>query len=57
MVLSLLKNGDVWEPEHLNNKLSYKGSLEHQPVYVRPLGLKPCKKNPRDKYHVYDLVI
>ena len=24
------------------------------PFYFRPLGLKPCKDNPRNKYHSYD---
>ena len=27
------------------------------PLYIRPLGLKPCKKNPSNKYHAYDLVV
>ena len=58
MILSLLNNGDVWAPEHLKNKILNIDNYNNPPFYVRPLGLKPYKKNnPRNKYHAYDLVI
>ena len=55
MVLTLQIYGDVWAPDHLktriqNNKLK-------PPMYIRSCGLKPCKDNPANKYHAYDLVI
>lgn len=52
-VLTLLNNGEVWCPAHLAIKIKGKDP----PFYVRPLGLKPCKANKKNKYHAYDLVI
>ena len=52
-VLTLLNNGEVWSPPHLADKINDK----EPPFYVRPLGLRPCKGNKKNKYHAYDLVI
>ena len=52
VVLTLKDNGDVWSPTHLAKKIDGK----EPPFYIRPLGLKPCKKNKKNKYHAYDLV-
>ena len=38
------------------NKIADGETYKYPPCYVRPLGLKPCKKNPRNKYHSFDLV-
>ena len=57
MILSLLNNGDVWAPEHLKNKILNSDYYYNPPFYIRPLGLKPCKNKPVNKYHVYDMVI
>ena len=55
MVLSLLKYGEVWAPDHLKSRI-IKNKLS-PPLFIRPLGLKPCKNNPSNKYHAYDLVV
>ena len=52
VVLTLKDNGEVWCPAHLAKKIDGK----EPPFFVRPLGLKPCKKNKKNKYHAYDLV-
>ncbi len=52
LVLTLKDNGDVWCPAHLAKKIEGK----EPPFYIRPLGLKPCKNNKKNKYHAYDLV-
>ena len=52
LILTLKDNGEVWCPEHLAKKIEGK----EPPFYVRPLGLKPCKNNKKNKYHAYDLV-
>lgn len=52
VILTLKDNGDVWCPAHLANKINDK----EPPFYIRPLGLKPCKNNKKNKYHAYDLV-
>ena len=52
MILTLKGNGEVWCPTHLATKIDGKKT----PFYVRPLGLKPCKNNKKNKYHAYDLV-
>ena len=52
LVLTLKDNGEVWCPAHLAKKIEDK----EPPFYIRPLGLKPCKKNKKNKYHAYDLV-
>ena len=52
VVLTLKDNGEVWCPAHLAKKIDGK----EPPFYIRPLGLKPCKKNKKNKYHAYDLV-
>ena len=44
MVLSLLNNGEVWAPDHLKTRV-IENNLS-PPLYIRPRGLKPCKKNP-----------
>ena len=53
MVLTLLDNGEVWAPGHLKDKLEKSAK---PPYYMRPLGLKPCKNNKKNRYHAYDLV-
>ena len=56
MIISVKLNGDeedVWCPSHLATKIEHK----EPPFYVRPLGLRPCKTNKKNKYHAYDLVI
>ena len=53
VILNILNEGEVWCPFHLADKIKNKPP----PFYVRPLGLKPCKKNRKNKYHAYDLVI
>ena len=55
MVLSLLNNGEVWAPDHLKTRV-IENNLS-PPLCIRPRGLKPCKKNPSNKYHAYDLVV
>ena len=55
MVLSLLNNGEVWAPGHLKSRIA-ENNLS-PPLYIRPLGLKPCKNNPANKFHTYDLVV
>ena len=57
MILSLLNNGDVLAPEHLKNKILNSDCYNNPPFYIRPLGLKPCKNKPVNKYHGYDMVI
>ena len=52
VVLTLENNNDVWCPGHLAKKIKDK----EPPFYVRPLGLKPCTNNKKNKYHSYDLV-
>ena len=52
VILTLKDNGEVWCPTHLATKIEGK----EPPFYVRPLGLKPCKNNKKNKYHAYDLV-
>ena len=49
MVLNLLN--------HLKDRLKRGDSYVTPPFYVRPRGLKPCRKNPKNKYHSYDLVV
>ena len=56
MILSLFNNGEVWAPEHLKTKIMNSDTYFHPPFYFRPLGLRPCKDNPRNKYHSYALV-
>ena len=56
MILSLLNNGEVWAPEHWKNKIMKSDTYFNPPFHFRPLGLKPCKDNPRNKNHSYDLV-
>ena len=55
MILTLLDDGEVWAPERLKNKIADGETYKYPPFYVRPLGLKPCKNNPRNKYHAFDL--
>ena len=55
MVLSLYNYSDVWAPGHLKSRIA-ENNLS-PPLYIRPLGLKPCKNNPANKYHAYDLVV
>ena len=52
MILTLKDNGEVWCPKYLATKIKDK----QLPLYVRPLGLKPCKNNKRNNYHAFDLV-
>ena len=40
LVLTLKDNSEVWSPDHLAKKING----EKPPFYIRPLGLKPCKK-------------
>ena len=47
MILSLLNIGEVWEPEHLKTKIMNSDTYFNPPFYLRPLGMKPCKDNPR----------
>ena len=51
-ILTLKDNGNVWCPSHLATKIED----GEPPFYVRPLGLKPCKNNKKNKYHAYDLI-
>lgn len=51
-ILTLKDNGEVWCPSHLATKIEDK----EPPFWVRPLGLKPCKNNKKNKYHAYDLI-
>ena len=51
-ILILKDNGEVWSPSHLATKIEDK----EPPFYVRPLGLKTCKNNRKNKYHAYDLI-
>ena len=55
-MLTLLNDGEVWAPERLKNKIADGETYKYPSFYVRPLGLKPCKNNPRNKYHSFDLV-
>ena len=55
MVLTLLDNGEVWAPESLKNKIVNSDTYFNPPFYVRPLGLKPCKKDRKNKYQAYDV--
>ena len=55
MVLSLYNYGEEWILNHLKTRIA-KNNLS-PPLYIRPLGLKPCKDNPANKYHAYDLVV
>ena len=43
-------------PEHLKTKIMNSDTYFNPPFYLRPLGMKPCKDNPRKKYRSYDLV-
>jgi hypothetical protein len=52
VVITLKDHGDVWGPSTLANKIKDK----EPPIYIRPLGLKPCKSNKKNKYHAFDLV-
>ena len=52
-IITVKDVGEVWAPSHLATKIADK----EPPFYVRPLGLKPCKKNRKNKYHAYDLVV
>ena len=55
VIISVKRKGhkqDVWCPSHLATKIEDK----EPPFHVRPLGLKPCKNNKKNKYHAYDLV-
>ena len=52
-IVTIKDVGDVWCPAHLGNKIEVK----KPPFYVRPLGLRPCKNNRKNKYHAYDLVV
>ena len=52
VILTFKDNDEVWCPAHLAKKIEGK----EPPFYVRPLGLKPCKNNKKNKYHAYDLV-
>ena len=58
MILSLLNIGEVWASEHLKTKImnSVTYFYFNPPFYLRPLGMKPCKDNPRKKCRSYDLV-
>ena len=38
------------------NKIADGETYKYPPFYVRPLDLKTCKNNPRNKYHSFDLV-
>ena len=57
MIVTLLNHGDEWTPDHLKNKIMTGDTYANPPFYVRPLGLKPTKTNPKNKYHAYDLVM
>ena len=54
MVLTLKNNGEVWAPDHLKKRIVEQKI--NPPFYIRPQGFKPCKNNPANKYHAYDLV-
>lgn len=54
MVLTLSDGTKVWAPEHLKEKIKRAGTKP--PYNVRPLGLKPCTKNRKNKCHAYDFV-
>ena len=43
-------------PDHLKTKIINSDTYFILPFYLRPLGMKPCKDNPRKKYRSYDLV-
>ena len=43
-------------PEHLKTKIMNSDTYFNPPFYLRPLGMKPCKDNPRKKCRSYDLV-
>ena len=55
MILSLLNIGEVWVPGHLKTKITNSDTYFNPPFYLRPLGMKPCKDNPRKKCRSYDL--
>ena len=57
MILTLLNHGDLWTQDHLKDKIMTGDTYANPPFSVRPLGLKPTKTNPKNKYHAYDLVI
>ena len=44
---------NVWSLDSLTKKLP---KTIKNPIYVRPLGLKPHSSDPSKKYHAYDLV-
>ena len=52
MILFLLNIGE----EHLKTKIMNSDTYFNPPFYLRPLGMKPCKDNPRKKRRSYDLV-
>ena len=56
MILTLLNIGEVWGSEHLKTKIMNTDTYFNPPFYLRPLGMKPCKDNPRKKCRSYDLV-
>ena len=56
MILTLLNIGEVWGSEHLKTKIMNSDTYFNPPFYLRPLGMKPRKNNPRKKCHSYDLV-
>ena len=56
MILTLLNIGEVWGSEHLKTKIMKSDTYFNPPFYLRPLGMKPCKDNPRKKCRSYDLV-
>ena len=40
MILSLLKIGEVWGPEHLKTEIMNSDTYFNPPFYLRPLGMK-----------------
>ena len=44
---------NVWSIDHLTKKLP---KTIKNPIYVRPLGLKPHSNDPSQKYHAFDFV-
>ena len=52
LVLTLDDNVEVWCPGHLARKIEDK----EPPFLIRPLGLKQCTNNKKNKYHAYDLL-
>ena len=49
MILSLPNIGEVWAPKHLKTEIMNSDTYFIPPFYLRPLGMKPCKDNPRKK--------